>query len=159
MTHRRKRSPSHGKAEDFAAKYDPMQVSAHKDAVSLFERCANGGRERPYRPSNTILNGTGPRQEPEIEVAALIQRANSSCKNPLELQYLEVTLKGGSRGPHGTDGVAEGARYARDLRSEARAFFSQPCALPVRASRLRLACPREVRHKPDDASRQSSSIR
>ena len=55
MTHRRKRSPSHGKAEDFAAEYDPMQVTAHKDAVSLFERCANGGRERPYRPSKTIL--------------------------------------------------------------------------------------------------------
>jgi hypothetical protein len=50
MTHRRKRSPSHGKAEDFAAEYDPMQVTAHKDAVSLFERYANGGRERPYRP-------------------------------------------------------------------------------------------------------------
>ena len=31
------------KPEDFAAEYDPMQVSAHKDAVSLFERYANGG--------------------------------------------------------------------------------------------------------------------
>ncbi len=31
------------KAEDFASEYDPMQVSAHKDAVSLFERYANGG--------------------------------------------------------------------------------------------------------------------
>jgi putative membrane protein len=31
------------KPEDFAATYDPMQVSAHKDAVSLFERYANGG--------------------------------------------------------------------------------------------------------------------
>jgi putative membrane protein len=29
--------------EDFASEYDPMQVSAHKDAVSLFERYANGG--------------------------------------------------------------------------------------------------------------------
>ena len=29
--------------EDFAATYDPMQVSAHKDAVSLFERYAKGG--------------------------------------------------------------------------------------------------------------------
>src|SRR3954447_23136927 len=26
------------KPEDFAGQYDPMQVSAHKDAVSLFER-------------------------------------------------------------------------------------------------------------------------
>ena len=31
------------KPEDFAAEYDPMQVSAHKDAVSLFERYAKGG--------------------------------------------------------------------------------------------------------------------
>ena len=31
------------KPDDFAAEYDPMQVSAHKDAVSLFERYANGG--------------------------------------------------------------------------------------------------------------------
>ena len=31
------------KPEDFAAEYDPVQVSAHKDAVSLFERYANGG--------------------------------------------------------------------------------------------------------------------
>ena len=31
------------KPEDFSAEYDPMQVSAHKDAVSLFERYAKGG--------------------------------------------------------------------------------------------------------------------
>jgi putative membrane protein len=31
------------KAEDFANDYDPMQVSAHKEAVSLFERYAKGG--------------------------------------------------------------------------------------------------------------------
>ena len=31
------------KPDDFAGQYDPMQVSAHKDAVSLFERYANGG--------------------------------------------------------------------------------------------------------------------
>ncbi|MET4846344.1 putative membrane protein [Bradyrhizobium japonicum] len=31
------------KPEDFASEYDPMQVSAHKDAVSLFDRYANGG--------------------------------------------------------------------------------------------------------------------
>jgi putative membrane protein len=29
--------------DNFAATYDPMQVSAHKDAVSLFERYAKGG--------------------------------------------------------------------------------------------------------------------
>jgi Domain of unknown function (DUF4142) len=31
------------KPENFASEYDPMQVSAHKDAVSLFER--NGGED------------------------------------------------------------------------------------------------------------------
>jgi putative membrane protein len=31
------------KPEDFASEYDPMQVSAHKDAASLFERYAKGG--------------------------------------------------------------------------------------------------------------------
>jgi putative membrane protein len=31
------------KPEDFASDYDPMQVSAHKDGVSLFERYAKGG--------------------------------------------------------------------------------------------------------------------
>ena len=33
------------KSEDFAGQYDPMQVSAHKDAVSLFERYAKGGED------------------------------------------------------------------------------------------------------------------
>jgi putative membrane protein len=31
------------KPEDFASQFAPMQVSAHKDAVSLFERYAKGG--------------------------------------------------------------------------------------------------------------------
>ena len=31
------------KPEDFAGEYDSMQVSAHKDAVSLFERYSGGG--------------------------------------------------------------------------------------------------------------------
>ena len=31
------------KPEDFASYYDPMQVSAHKDAVSLFERYSKSG--------------------------------------------------------------------------------------------------------------------
>src|SRR6201996_4593515 len=34
---------SDAKPEDFARYYDPMQVSAHKDAVSLFERYAKSG--------------------------------------------------------------------------------------------------------------------
>jgi putative membrane protein len=31
------------KPDEFAGEYDPMQVSAHKDAVSLFERYSKGG--------------------------------------------------------------------------------------------------------------------
>ena len=31
------------KPNDFASEYDPMQVSAHEDAVSLFERYSKGG--------------------------------------------------------------------------------------------------------------------
>jgi putative membrane protein len=31
------------KPNDFASEYDPMQVSAHKDATSLFERYSKGG--------------------------------------------------------------------------------------------------------------------
>jgi putative membrane protein len=31
------------KPNDFASEYDPMQVSAHEDAVSLFERYGKGG--------------------------------------------------------------------------------------------------------------------
>jgi putative membrane protein len=31
------------KPENFASQYNPMQVSAHKDAVSLFERYAKSG--------------------------------------------------------------------------------------------------------------------
>ncbi|HVX75334.1 MAG TPA: DUF4142 domain-containing protein [Bradyrhizobium sp.] len=31
------------KPDDFASEYDPMQVSAHKDAVSLFERYSKSG--------------------------------------------------------------------------------------------------------------------
>jgi len=33
------------KPEDFASEYDSMQVSAHKDGVSLFERYADGGED------------------------------------------------------------------------------------------------------------------
>ena len=33
------------KPEDFAGQYDPMQISAHKNAVSLFERYAKSGED------------------------------------------------------------------------------------------------------------------
>lgn len=37
------------KPDDFASEYDPMQVSAHKDATSLFERYAKGGDDPKLR--------------------------------------------------------------------------------------------------------------
>ena len=37
------------KAKDFPGYYDPMQVSAHKDAVSLFERYAKSGDNSKLR--------------------------------------------------------------------------------------------------------------
>jgi putative membrane protein len=37
------------KPEDFAATYDPMQVSAHRDAVSLSERYAKGGNNNALK--------------------------------------------------------------------------------------------------------------
>ena len=39
----------HTKPADFPGEYDPMQVSAHKDAVSLFERYAEGGDDPKLR--------------------------------------------------------------------------------------------------------------
>ena len=42
------------KPEDFSSEYDSMQVSAHKDAVSLFERYANGGDD-PSLPRVLVL--------------------------------------------------------------------------------------------------------
>jgi putative membrane protein len=35
--------PNNAKPDDFSSDFDSMQVSAHKDAVSLFERYAKGG--------------------------------------------------------------------------------------------------------------------
>ena len=37
------------KPDDFASEYDPMQVTAHKDAVDLFERYAKGGEDPKLR--------------------------------------------------------------------------------------------------------------
>jgi putative membrane protein len=39
------------KPDDFASEYDPMQVSAHKDAVSLFERYSKGGEDPKLKDS------------------------------------------------------------------------------------------------------------
>src|SRR4051812_23750299 len=48
------------KPEDFAGEYDPMQVSAHKDAVSLFERYAKGGE-------NSKLKGWAGKTLPSLQ--------------------------------------------------------------------------------------------
>ena len=56
------------KGEDFAGQYDPMQVSAHKDAVSLFERYAKGGQDpklkdwagKPFQPCSITLRWRRP---------------------------------------------------------------------------------------------------
>ena len=57
--------------------YDPMQVSAHKDATSLFERYAKGGddpklkdwagKDAP-RPAASSRDGAGHEQEPQITI-------------------------------------------------------------------------------------------
>jgi putative membrane protein len=62
------------KPEDFASVYDPMQVSAHKDAVSLFERYASGGENPKLKewagktlpPLKHHLEMAGSRQQSEI---------------------------------------------------------------------------------------------
>ena len=56
------------KRRDIAGQYDPMQVSAHKDAVSLFERYAKGGEDPKLKdwagktlpPFNTTLRWRRP---------------------------------------------------------------------------------------------------
>jgi len=62
------------KPEDFAGEYDPLQVSAHKDATSLFERYAEGGDDpklriglaKPSRPAASSGDGAGHEQEPQV---------------------------------------------------------------------------------------------
>jgi putative membrane protein len=39
------RQLKNAKPDDFSSEFDSMQVSAHKDAVSLFERYAKGGED------------------------------------------------------------------------------------------------------------------
>src|ERR1700744_2141491 len=54
------------KPEDFAGQYDPMQVSAHKDAVSLFERYAKGGEDPKLKE---CAGKTLPTLQPHLEMA------------------------------------------------------------------------------------------
>ncbi len=69
--------PRNAKPDDFASEYDPARVSAHKDAVSLFERYSKGGDDPKLKdwagktlpaPSGV---GTGHGQEPEVTVSFL----------------------------------------------------------------------------------------
>jgi putative membrane protein len=61
------------KPEDFASEYDPMQVSAHKDAVSLFELYSKGGDDAKLKdwagktlPAASPGDGPGDGQEPQV---------------------------------------------------------------------------------------------
>jgi putative membrane protein len=62
------------KPEDFPGQYDPMQVSAHKDAVSLFERYAKGGDDAKLKD---WAGKTLPALQHHLEMA---QKMNDSRK-------------------------------------------------------------------------------
>jgi putative membrane protein len=59
------------KPEDFSGQYDPMQVSAHKDAVSLFERYAKGGNDPKLKDS---AGQTLPALQHHLEMAQEIDK-------------------------------------------------------------------------------------
>ena len=74
------------KPEDLSSEYDSMQVSAHKDAVSLFERYANGGDDPKLKDwagktlpalKHHLEMAQAARQEPEVNArrAGMNQRA------------------------------------------------------------------------------------
>jgi putative membrane protein len=64
------------KPDDFAATYDPMQVSAHKDAVSLFERYAKSG-------DNTVLKDWAGKTLPTLQHhLAMAQKMNEDRRAP-----------------------------------------------------------------------------
>ena len=60
------------KADDFAGQYDPMQVSAHKDAVSLFERYAKGGEDLKLKD---WAGKTLPALQHHLEMAQALDKA------------------------------------------------------------------------------------
>jgi len=59
------------KPEDFTSEYDSMQASAHKDAVSLFERYANGGEDAKL---NEWAGKTLPALKHHLEMAQALDR-------------------------------------------------------------------------------------
>jgi putative membrane protein len=61
------------KPDNFASEYDPMQVSAHKDATSLFEGRRRSeveglGRQNARRPAASSRDGAGPEQEAQVTI-------------------------------------------------------------------------------------------
>jgi putative membrane protein len=71
------------KPEDFASVFDPMQVSAHKDAVSLFERYAKSGDDAKLKDwagktlptlQHHLEMAPGPEQEPQVTRSACSHR-------------------------------------------------------------------------------------
>ena len=82
------RQAEDAKPEDFAAQYDPMQVSAHKDATSLFERYAKGGDDPKLkdwagqdapRSAAPSRNGAGYEQEPKVGTKSRPRAASPFC--------------------------------------------------------------------------------
>ena len=59
------------KQEDFASEYDPMQVSAHKDAVDLFERYAKGGDDAKLKD---WAGKTLPALQHHLEMAQMLDK-------------------------------------------------------------------------------------
>ena len=61
------------KPEDFASEYDSMQVSAHKDAVSLFERYSKGGDNADLK---NWAGTTLPALRHHLEMAKALSKSN-----------------------------------------------------------------------------------
>ena len=62
------------KSDDFASEYDPMQVTAHKDAVDLFERYAKGGDDAKLKD---WAGKTLPALQHHLEMARMLDK---NCK-------------------------------------------------------------------------------
>jgi len=63
--------------KDFSSDFDSMQVSAHKDAVSLFERYANGGDDAELK---NWAGKTLPALKHHLEMAQNLDKSKQSSK-------------------------------------------------------------------------------
>ena len=59
------------KPDGFASEYDPMQVSAHKEAVDLFERYAKGGEDAKLKD---WAGKTLPALQHHLEMAQMLDK-------------------------------------------------------------------------------------